>query len=124
MTPKELAKNYLRFWYVLDDHSCALADNAPKIFAHFVKELPASTDKQLVFQALEGIATGKFPAVPQLPALFVWFSKFSGAVSNCDAVLADKSPPKTMATLLRAAYTAELNSIRATVQNWLVKQIE
>lgn len=125
MTPKKLAAHYLRFWNILPHGTAELADNAPSEFWRFVKTLPPSVDRQVIFAALKSTAVPNDQVdVPDTPAMLRWLAARPEAVERADGLLSAKVPPKSLATLLRGAYLAEVQAGRVLVQGFLNGEIE
>lgn len=124
MTPKKLAAHYLRFWNILSHGHAELADNAPTEFWRFVKTLPPSVDRQVIFAALKSTAVPNDQIdVPDVPALLRWLAAHTDSIEKADKLLDGKTPPKSLSTLLRNTYLAEVQSSRNIVQLFLQTEI-
>lgn len=124
MNPKKLAAHYLKFWNVLSHGHAELADNAPTEFWRFIKTLPATVDRQVVFAALKSTATPNDQIdVPDLPATLRWLAAHPEATERADTLLNSKTPPKSLSTLLRNTYLAEVQAGRVLVQGFLNAEI-
>lgn len=123
MTPKKLASHYLRFWDVAANVA-HLADNAPAEFWKFVLTLPKTTDRQVIYEALKSVASPNDQIdVPSVSSLLQWVVSQPQAVDMADALLSGKAPPKSLSTLLRNTYLAEIQAARGLVRTFLQTEI-
>ena len=118
MTPRGLAKHYMRYW-VSHDGMWALASNAPVGLRDAVRGFTP----KMAHEATSIIAGG--PAEDRaLPSLLTWLWHNPAAVAHCDAALKSKTPPKTFAALVEKAYAAELQTIRNQITARLQAELD
>lgn len=122
MTPKKLAAFYLKFWDQDPKRSWVLADNAPTDLWKFLLTQP--NNREFVHEALSVIATGGQPEVPDTATLLARAATLPRIVEACDGLLGSRQPPKTLTTLLRQAYLAEIGVVAASVKTFLQAQLD
>lgn len=122
MTARGLAKNYLRYWNQDGTKTWRLAQNAPPSVQRIVRTMAPTITSDMAFEAFRIVSGG--PALPRpTEALLAWLMAYPQVQAHCDAALAGKNPPRTLAAVLEKAYAAELLTARNHVASCLEQEI-
>ena len=122
MTARGLAKHYLRFWNQDNTGTWRLAQNAPPSVHKIIRTLAPTITADMAFEAFRIVSGGPSLARPT-DALLGWLRDHPQARVHCDAALASKNPPRTLAAVLEKAYAAELLTARNHIASCLEQEI-
>jgi len=116
MTPRDIAKHYLKFWAGRG----VLSDNAPAELRKWVYSVSDNLGHTAAHDAMSSLAGNTSQGVPPtLSDLSRWYADHPHFLPDIDAVLASKKPPKTYGELLERAYSTTVSTINGIVREFL-----
>lgn len=116
MTPRDVAKHYLKFW----SGRGILSDNAPDELRKWVHSVSSVVDWGTAHDSLAVLAGKTAQGVAPTPSdLARWYADRPHFLGDIDAVLASKKPPKTYAELLERSYSTTQSTINGIVREFL-----
>lgn len=116
MTPRDIAKHYLKFW----SGRGVLSDNAPDELRKWVSSVSHVVDRLVAHDAMSILAGHTSQGVPPTPSdLACWYAEHPQFLADIDAVLVSKKPPKTYGELLERAHSTTQSTINGIVREFL-----
>ena len=120
MTPRDIAKHYLKFW----SGRGVLSDNAPDELRTWVIAVAPRLDRTTVHDAMSSLAGHTSQGVSPTPSdLARWYADRPKFLGDIDAILASKKPPKTYGELLERAYSTTQSTINGIVRDFLKQAV-
>lgn len=119
MTPRDVAKHYLKFW----SGRGVLSDNAPDELRKWVISVATTLDRSTAHDALSILGGAGSGVKPTPSDLAHWYAERPHFLPDIDAILASKKPPKTYAELLERAYSTTQSTINGIVREFLKQAV-
>jgi hypothetical protein len=116
---QDYANHFLRFFIRNNDGTHSLADNAPSSLWKFVSA-HSDLNRELVYDAILGLATRKVPPPKTIEQILVWFAKHPQSTVRCDEILQGKQKVTSFNKLMEKAYSLERSRVTDQVHNFIL----
>jgi len=123
VTPRDLARSYLRYFSRRADGAHDIADNAPSALWRFAFATKDNIDRASLYLALQTLANGDDPPTPSTGAALKWFAARAEALGCFDEIMRSKKPPTSFAELVERAYRAAQQDAVGRVREFLKQQL-
>jgi hypothetical protein len=123
-TQPSIAKYFLRWITKIAPGAFTIADNCPAPLRTFLTGLPSPRHKQMACVVLEKIANRTAYEEQDRDTLLNWMLAYPELDRRADAILSQKTAPKTFVELLDKVYRSEIREVNQLVTEFLKAQIE